>query len=130
VLRKARVSHADFESMIDRAVRGDVVYCDPTYTVAHGNNGFVRYNERNFSWADQERLACAAKRASERGAAIIISNASHPAIREIYGGARIRVLRRKSCVSTDITKRRSVQELLICVDPMNSCERCSREKAL
>jgi DNA adenine methylase len=116
-LRKVRISHADFESVINRATGGDVVYCDPTYTVTHGNNGFIRYNERNFSWADQERLACAAKRASDRGAAVIITNASHPAIHEIYSGARVRVLRRKSLVSTDITKRRSVQELLICIEP-------------
>ncbi|HUO31615.1 MAG TPA: Dam family site-specific DNA-(adenine-N6)-methyltransferase [Bryobacteraceae bacterium] len=112
-LVQADIRQADFEDIVERAGRGDAVYCDPTYTVAHENNGFVRYNQRNFSWHDQERLASAAWRAGERGATIVISNAYHPSIKRLYRGARFRVLERYSCVSTDVSKRRCVREFLV-----------------
>jgi DNA adenine methylase len=94
-----------------------VVYCDPTYTVAHDQNGFIRYNERNFSWADQERLADAAFRAAARGAVVIITNAHHPSIKRLYRGARFESLRRVSTITPLPALRRPVQELLIRVEP-------------
>jgi DNA adenine methylase len=115
-LGTVQLRQADFECVIDQAGDGDVVYCDPTYTVAHENNGFVRYNERNFSWADQIRLADSAERARKRGAFVLISNACHPTVRCLYINARIRVLERSSRISTDVTKRRPVRELLICLE--------------
>jgi DNA adenine methylase len=117
VLADADVRHADFELAVESARRGDAVYCDPTYTVAHENNGFVRYNQRNFSWQDQERLACVARRAGERGAAVVISNANHASIRRLYKGAKFQVLERYSSVSTDVSKRRQVRESLVVIGP-------------
>ena len=116
-LSGVKIHQSDFEPIIELARRGDVVYCDPIYTVAHENNGFVRYNEKNFSWADQVRLAKAVKRASERGATVIISNAEHRSIRQLYTGAAFQVLKRHSAISTDISKRRAVRELLIFLSP-------------
>jgi DNA adenine methylase len=117
LLSGVRIRNADFEPVMEHAKRGDVVYCDPTYTVAHENNGFIRYNERNFSWADQVRLAGAAKRASERGATVIVSNAEHVCIRRLYAEGAFRVFERNSRVSTDVTKRHAVRELLIYLAP-------------
>ncbi len=42
-LENAEIVNSDFESIIDRAVDGDLVYIDPPYTVKHNNNGFVKY---------------------------------------------------------------------------------------
>jgi len=55
----------DFGTTVKNAKEGDLVYFDPPYTVAHGNNGFVQYNERIFSWAGQIRLANASTSANE-----------------------------------------------------------------
>lgn len=112
VLRQARIVAGDFQCVLDLAGRGDVVYCDPTYTVAHENNGFVRYNEANFSWSDQERLASAAHRARQRGACVLVSNAYHRDVRALYHGAVSRVLTRRSLVSPDPAARRLVREYL------------------
>jgi DNA adenine methylase len=106
---------SDFERIVDQAGPGDVVYCDPTYTVAHDYNGFVRYNERNFSWADQMRLAEAAKRAAARGSTVVISNAHHETIRKLYGRCQALTLQRKSLVSAKPDARRSVMEYLFVV---------------
>jgi DNA adenine methylase len=116
-LKTARLLKGDFEKIIRRAGRGDVVYCDPTYTVAHDNNGFVRYNEKNFSWSDQIRLAECARSACDRGAYVLVSNACHPTVRDLYPRATITVQRRSSRVSTNVEKRRAVRELLIQLKP-------------
>jgi DNA adenine methylase len=118
LLSKVRIRHSDFEPMMERAERGDVVYCDPTYTVVHENNGFIRYNETNFSWADQVRLAGAARRAAMRGAAVFVSNAEHACIRQLYSDGVFRVFKRNSRVSSDAEKRRPVRELLIYLEPL------------
>lgn len=112
-LRKAKLDKGDFESFLSQAGLGDVVYCDPTYTVAHDSNGFVRYNEKNFSWSDQERLARIGCAASRRGAVVIISNANHDTVRELYPANSIRTIERMSSVCPNIEKRRVVTECLI-----------------
>lgn len=116
-LRRVSLQAADFAHVIGRARGGDVVYCDPTYTVAHENNGFVRYNERNFSWVDQQRLATAAKRARSKGATVIITNAHHKSILALYDGATVRGIQRVSCVSASAVHRRTVHEYLIVLKP-------------
>lgn len=83
-LQSAEIKCDDFEKLIDEASSGDLVYVDPPYTVNHSNNGFVKYNNVLFSWADQERLKDAALRAIDRGAKIVISNAYHDTIKELY----------------------------------------------
>ena len=44
-LARAKIREAGFESMIDLAKEGDVVYCDLTDTVARDRNGFDTMNE-------------------------------------------------------------------------------------
>jgi DNA adenine methylase len=117
MLQGTAIEVADFQCQLDRAGPGDVCYCDPTYTVAHENNGFVRYNERNFSWADQQRLARAAQQASERGVTVIVSNAFHPAIRDLYPSGSLETLSRASLLSRKPESRRAVKEYLIVLRP-------------
>lgn len=116
-LSAAHLETSDFERIIGRALRGDVVYCDPTYTVAHDSNGFRRYNERNFAWTDQLRLAKAAGRAVTRGATVIISNAHHPSIRELYPTAECIEMERSSCVSRKLLGRKRIQEYVFVMRP-------------
>lgn len=110
VLQGVEVVQSDFEGVMNCAEQGDVVYCDPTYTVTHDRNGFVRYNESNFSWADQERLAVTARRATDRGATVVVSNAYHSAVRKLFCPPRSIILHRPSCVSRDPESRRMVRE--------------------
>jgi DNA adenine methylase len=98
VLRDAQIFIQDFEESLALARSGDMVYCDPAYTVAHGNNGFVRYNENVFSWGDQRRLRAVADEAVKRGAVVIISNAAHRSLDRLYYPYRPLTLHRLSRV--------------------------------
>jgi DNA adenine methylase len=112
---KVRIRTAGFEYSLQRANDGDVVYCDPTYTVAHNNNGFCRYNEKNFSWADQEKLARLSKEAASRGATVLVSNARHDEVRKLYRPHREIVIARPSLVAKNPSHRRIVEEAVFVV---------------
>ena len=111
-LQSACLLAADFESATERAQDGDLVYFDPPYTVAHANNGFVKYNERIFSWADQVRLATVARQLCARGCTVIVSNADHPSLCALYSDIETRTLQRYSVISASSDHRRKISEFL------------------
>jgi DNA adenine methylase len=115
LLADADLVAGDFEPLTDRAQKGDFLFCDPPYTVRHNDNGFVKYNEVLFSWADQERLAAALLRAARRGVKIICTNANHDSVRDLYSRSdfRLKVVSRYSSLSADSANRRYYEELLI-----------------
>jgi DNA adenine methylase len=111
-LRCAAIQSVDFEMAVAPAGRGDVVYLDPPYTVAHSNNGFVRYNEHIFSWRDQQRLAAVAVDLDRRGCIVIMSNANHESISSLYQGFRAITVSRRSLVAADPAHRRNTDEVV------------------
>lgn len=83
-LATADIRNSDFQQTIEEAKSGDFLFVDPPYTVKHNMNGFIKYNENIFSWADQIRLRDAVRAAVKRGAAVMITNADHECVRELY----------------------------------------------
>lgn len=114
LLQACELRCVDFSELVARATRGDFVYVDPPYTVLHNNNSFLKYNERIFSWEDQVRLAECLHQARARGAALLISNADHPGIRELYSGFEsVFAVRRSSVLAADSAKRGRTTELVV-----------------
>lgn len=113
-LNSATILHCDFETSINMAGAGDFVFVDPPYTVKHDLNGFLKYNEQIFGWDDQVRLREAVARASRRGARILVSNAAHASVRELYAGiGETIVLERGSVLSGKPEARGRVNEILV-----------------
>jgi DNA adenine methylase len=113
-LRAATLRCSDFEQIIDSAICDDFIFVDPPYTINHNTNGFLKYNEQIFNWRDQERLRVALQRASDRGAKILVTNADHESIRELYDGfGETSVVPRYSVLSGDASYRRLSTELIV-----------------
>lgn len=107
---------SDFEARIDTAQFGDFLYLDPPYSVRHNMNGFVKYNEKIFTWDDQIRLRNAIDRAATRGARIILSNADHSSILDLYKGmGQISKIPRASVMAGRAIDRRHTTEALIVI---------------
>ena len=104
-LVKAKIVTGDFEKVLASAQSDDLVYCDPTYTTTHNNNGFVRYNERNFAWSDQIRLAECCARMAKRGTRVLVSNACHVDVERLFLNARHCRITRLSRLCPDPAKR-------------------------
>lgn len=115
LLAKAELVAGDFQALVDRASLDDLVFCDPPYTVLHNYNGFRKYNEVLFSWADQERLASALLRAARRGAKVVCTNANHASVRALYDDPvfSLQAVSRVSSISADTASRRNFEELII-----------------
>ena len=114
MLRDVELRRADFEETMEMSGRNDLVFVDPPYTVKHNYNGFIKYNEKLFSWDDQKRLRDCVIRAKARGAKIVVSNANHRSIQELYKDIGVqRVLARSSVLAADSANRGQYKELII-----------------
>ncbi len=113
VLGVSDINCLDFATALDQAKAQDLVYLDPPYTVAHGNNGFLRYNDRIFSWDDQGRLAHIAHELKQRSCFVLMTNADHPSIRKLYKGFSHLAVTRSSCMAASADRRGKVTELVI-----------------
>lgn len=113
-LSKSKILCQDFEHTISMAGKDDFIFVDPPYTVKHNLNGFVKYNERIFSWNDQIRLRDALLGAKNRGAKITITNADHQSIRELYQGhGEIIRMERSSVIAAKSKYRNLTTEILV-----------------
>ncbi len=110
LLKVAAIRDEDFEKAVSQAGEGDLVYLDPPYTVAHGNNGFIKYNAKIFSWEDQIRLSLVAKELVGKGCIVIVSNADHPSIRSLYDGFMATTLERNSIIAASSDFRSRITE--------------------
>ena len=114
LLQNAELIPGDFELVINKSTKGDFLFVDPPYTVRHNHNGFIKYNEKLFSWTDQERLFEALIQAKKRGAKIVSTNANHQNIIELYQGEfELKVVSRTSSISSKSATRKKFEELII-----------------
>lgn len=113
ILQTAAIINSDFEAIIDSAQEGDFIFADPPYTVKHNNNGFVKYNEDMFKWEDQIRLHNAIVRAVNRNVNILMTNANHASIVELYSDFGRKVVSRASVIAASNNNRGNYEELII-----------------
>jgi DNA adenine methylase len=110
---KVRVRKSDFERVIVNAKAGDLVYFDPPYVTGHNNNGFLDYNEKLFSWSDQQRLARVAKDLKSRKVNVIVSNANHDGVIGLFRGFKWKRISRNSTLASESEHRGPVSEVVL-----------------
>lgn len=105
---------SQYTETLDRARRGDVVYCDPPYIPLSRTASFTDYFAGGFSEQDQIDLARQAARLAARGIHVVISNHNTPFTRELYvdAGATMRRFKVQRNISCRGGERIRVGELL------------------
>ncbi len=112
-LEQCKFSSNDFSLCIDNIKKNDLVFLDPPYTVAHNKNGFIKYNQKLFSLADQYRLRELLLNINEIGAYYILTNAAHKKINEIFGSIGMKhELSRASLIGGKNAKRGKFNEYI------------------
>ena len=118
-LRRRSVSlrHQDFEEISKRVEKNDFVFFDPPYVTSHNMNGFVDWNEDLFSWKDQIRLAELTQLLIYKGANVLVTNADHRDVRDLYRGIHYRQITRISTLAADKTRRTKTSEAIFVGGP-------------
>lgn len=114
-LRGATLLTCDFSETLLNASEGDLIFADPPYAMSRGKTGFLKYNERVFTWSDQKRLFRALCSARDQGAYVLATNVDYDEIEKLYLGAGFQVSRvaRNSTIGGEHAKRGRITELVI-----------------
>lgn len=91
----------------------DFIYCDPPYAPLSKTANFTSYTKDGFTLEDHEALAEQAKRWSQRGSKVMISNSDTPEVREIFKDFHIDTIYAPRSINCKGDKRGRVTELVI-----------------
>lgn len=112
ILSRAELRAGDFEAIVAEPTECALVFLDRPYTTAHNFNGFVKYNQKIFTW-DEKTLMEAIRDAVQRGARVVLTNADHRSVRELYVKLGVpTVVSRPSVTSGSVYSRRATTEAL------------------
>lgn len=104
---------ADFISVMQKAVLGDVVYCDPPYLNRDSTGkSFIGYGPSGFGFDRQQELAAMARALAGRGIPVLISNHACDAAKSLYDGAELFQFAVRRSISADASRRGKAVELL------------------
>ena len=119
-LATAEIRNEDFEALLEeyRPGVGDVVFLDPPYprgsTCRKRKLGFNEYTVDGFTLEDHRRLARVARRWGSAGATIVVTEASHPEIIELFGSDfKVVEVESHSTISGKSIGRRTVSEAIL-----------------
>ena len=116
-LQQAEVHCSDFAAIMEQAVPGDVVYCDPVYVSREDAAGterksFSAYDSHGFGIEQHERLAELARSLSNKGIPVVISNNDTPVTRQLYAGAVLHAAEGYRSMAANSSARGKVAELV------------------
>lgn len=114
-LKRATVICQDFNQSIKHIKKNDLVYLDPPYSSKTTDKTFLMYNENLFRWEDQIKLESFCDKIIKKGAFVILSNLYNEDIKKLFHkklGLKLIVIERYSSVSTNITSRGLIKEML------------------
>lgn len=104
----------DFKKSCARIKKGDFIFLDPPYTVAHENNGFIHYNQSLFSWDNQMQLASLIDEINAKEAYYLVTNAAHKSIYDLYKDkGSLTTLSRASTIGGIGAQRTKYNEILL-----------------
>lgn len=113
ITKKVDFNCQDFEKIKPFIKKGDFIFLDPPYTVAHGKNGFIKYNQKLFAWTDQIRLKNFLDYINNIGAYYLLTNAAHDSILELFSNDhQIHELVRPCVIGSIPEKRKNVTEYI------------------
>lgn len=112
-LRMTRIGVRSFESVLDSAEAGDLVYCDPPYHPLSATSSFTAYEKNGFGEDRQRQLADVFTELNRHGVRVVLSNSDTALIRKLYSRFRIKEVMAKRSVNSRADRRGKITELLV-----------------
>ncbi len=112
-LKKARIEHRHFETVVDKAEAGDLVYFDPPYHPVSKTASFTGYDRGAFPEDSQRLLARVYDQLAEKGVYVLLSNSMTPFIEDLYRDFTIDAVSANRAVNSRADRRGKVAEALV-----------------
>ncbi len=112
-LQSADIRTTGFESVLERAQPGDLVYFDPPYVPVSTTSSFTSYIGAGFDAGLQQRLIDVFGKLVERGCHVLLSNSDTPVTREMYKRWHVVDIRAGRSINSRSDKRGAVGEVLV-----------------
>ena len=91
LFKKAKIESHDFKKTLGSISNGDFIFLDPPYKPGKKEMDHAHYINGKFTFEEQKRLALQLKEISKKKKVKwIMTNSSHPSIRRLYTGFKIR----------------------------------------
>jgi DNA adenine methylase len=120
--KRTKFTCLNWATVMDQAVKGDVVYSDPPYVPVSDTSNFVGYAGKTFDIPEQYALNAKAVELAGRGVPVVISNSDTPETRMVYAGAdQIIELTAERRISARSESRGEAKELLLLYGKPSKC---------
>ncbi len=112
---KVAIKCRDFESVLQDAKKGDLVYFDPPYQPVSETANFTSYTNKNFTYEDLNRLAELCMKLDSKGCKVLLSNSDSKEVANIFSKKswKINRIQANRSINSNSKKRTGHFELLI-----------------
>ena len=113
--RKVSIKCRDFESVLDDARKGDLVYFDPPYQPVSDTANFTSYTHKSFTITDLKRLANLCLDLDSKGCNVLLSNSDSQEVANMFKDKKwkIKKIEANRSINSNSKKRTGHFELLI-----------------
>lgn len=114
-LKHADILCASFETVLERARAGDLVYFDPPYVPLSRTSSFTSYHAGGFGIKDHQRLRDVCIALSEKGVYVALSNSDTSVTRSLYTSSKfiLHEVWANRAINSKGSRRGKVAELII-----------------
>lgn len=112
-LKGVHLHEEPFETVLERARPGDLVYFDPPYQPLTRTANFTSYTKDSFSEEDQARLAGVFDDLTERGVKVLLSNSDTELVRTLYARHEQHIIQAPRFINSKASERKAIGELLV-----------------
>jgi DNA adenine methylase len=112
-LQAARLDVRAFESVLDVAESGDLVYFDPPYHPISKTSSFTGYHKNGFGEQDQRKLAAVFAALDRKSVKVLLSNSKTDFVEKLYAGFRIEEVYATRSVNSRADRRGKISEALV-----------------
>jgi len=112
---KVSIKCRDFESVLNDAKKGDLVYFDPPYQPVSDTANFTSYTNRDFTLDDLSRLSELCHKLDEKGCKVLLSNSDSKVVSKMFSNKtwKISKINANRSINSNSKKRTGHFELLI-----------------
>lgn len=114
-LQRVEIACASFESVLERATKGDLVYFDPPYQPISKTANFTSYHASGFNHKSQEQLHQVCHALTRNRVNFMLSNSSVALIRDLYcdNGFHVEEVDAIRAINSNPKKRGKLKELIV-----------------